>query len=308
MRSSLLLSRVLILPTMASAFSVGSDSTSSVDSPNTASSSSSNPTPPRRFYIIRHGETDANASGIIQGSSDISRLTARGRGQAATMSSSALCPIATDGTIHRIATIYVSPLTRARETLSIMRQSAPEHMLPPAGSEVVLHNLREIDFYSWENTSKVELREQHPDAYAAWKAGDPDGLIVDGRRPLWETWDRAAQVWDEIRSASSALVGAENGTDGPNTAQGDGIDSDETTATLLVCHGTLGQALLGSAFGLDATIFRKNEFPNCGMAEVLWHAEDDVASAWRWHYPQPTAHGCLREQLLGVVATSKSLL
>ena len=35
-----------------------------------------------RYLIVRHGETNHNAAGIIQGSSDISRLTERGLQQA----------------------------------------------------------------------------------------------------------------------------------------------------------------------------------------------------------------------------------
>ena len=36
----------------------------------------------QRFYIIRRGETDANAADVIQGSSDVSRLTENGKEQA----------------------------------------------------------------------------------------------------------------------------------------------------------------------------------------------------------------------------------
>lgn len=182
----------------------------------------------------------------------------------------------------RIGSIYVSPLTRARETLSAVRRSAPEGVLPPADDETVLGNLREIDFYSWENRRKEDLMADYPEEYAAWKAGgDPDGLVVDGRLPLRETWERAGEVWDEIRSLSRAAASREEHEDG----------------TLLVCHGTLGQALLGSAFGLDATSFRRYDFPNCGMAEILWRDGDGSAMAWRWQHPTPTEHGCLREQL-----------
>lgn len=42
-----------------------------------------------------------------------------------------------------------------------------------------------------------------------------------------------------------------------------------TGAKLIVCHGTFGPALLGTAFGKDATIFRQKEFSNCGMAEIV---------------------------------------
>jgi broad specificity phosphatase PhoE len=254
---------------------------SSTSSPSSSSSSpsASSTSPPRRFYILRHGETDANASGIIQGSADISRLTAKGKEQAATIGSAALCPIATNGEVcSRIAAVYVSPLSRARDTLTILRQTAPKDMLP--SEDIVMESLREIDFYAWEGRCKKELQRQYPEEFAAWRAGDPDGLVVDGRYPLWETWDRAAMVWEEIRSAVEEQNKEHN-------------NHDADTATLLVCHGTLGQALLGTAFGLDATIFRKNSFPNCGMAEILWHADDDLASSWRWHYPEPTEHGCM---------------
>jgi len=251
------------------------------------SSSAADTSKPRRFYVLRHGQTDANASGVLQGSSDASRLTSLGREQVAAVGSAALCPVATTGRARRIDSVYVSPLSRARETLETLRASAPPGTLPPDGSETVLDDLREIDFYSWENRPKEDLRGRHPEEWEAWIVGDPDGLVVDGRRPLWETWDRAGRVWGEIRSLTRSATA---------TVDGAGID-DEETATLLVCHGTLGQALLGAAFGLDATIFRRNRFPNCGMAEILWRDEDATASDWRWHYPAPTEYGCLRRQM-----------
>ena len=244
---------------------------------NSSSSSGGGNSPrPRVFYVLRHGQTNANADGIIQGSSDVSRLTSLGRLQAEAIGSVAL----SRSTATPIGSVYSSPLTRARDTLSIVRQAAPTAMLPPQESDTILDNLREIDFYSWENKHKEELIRQHPREYAAFKAGDPDGVVVNGRRPLWELWDRADEVWDEIRRRSM-------------TSRVDG-----NKATLLMCHGTLGQALLGAAFGLDATIFRRNTFPNCGMAEILWNDGDELATSWRWHYPTPTEHGCLREQMM----------
>mmetsp|Transcript_28497 Transcript_28497/g.59391 ORF Transcript_28497/g.59391 Transcript_28497/m.59391 type:complete len:317 (+) Transcript_28497:200-1150(+) len=283
-----------------------------------------NAQPPRRFYVLRHGQTDSNAAGILQGSSDVSRLTSKGREQASIIGSVALPSITSS--CNQIDTIYTSPLTRARETLDILRESAPSNtLLPSKGSEIVLRNLREIDFYSWENRRKEDIIAKYPQEYAAWTVGDPDGLVVDGcHRPLWEVWERAGEVWREIRSSSSSspttsMASAALSTDVTDTnriisgletedgGKGNGDGNDETTATLLVCHGTLGQALLGSAFGLDATIFRRVDFPNCGMAEIVWHEEDEVASVWRWHYPTPTEYGCLRQQLAAEDMTSVEL-
>jgi len=38
---------------------------------------------PRSLTLVRHGQSTWNAAGIIQGSSDVSRLTDKGRAQAA---------------------------------------------------------------------------------------------------------------------------------------------------------------------------------------------------------------------------------
>ena len=227
------------------------------------------------FYVVRHGETDANAADIIQGSCDISRLTPKGQSQASAIGSM----LGVMPHLKPISQIYVSPLTRARDTLRLLRQSAPPTaIVTPPEQDIVLSSLREIDFYSWEYRTKDNLQRKHPIEYAAWKQGDPDGLVVDGKRPLRETWDRAQSVWKEIRSSRSS-------------------SANQDTAILLVCHGTLGQALLGSAFGLDATIFRRNPFPNCGMAEIVWPEDEAFATSWKWQYPTPTEFGCLRDQL-----------
>lgn len=217
------------------------------------------------FYVLRHGETDSNAANIIQGSSDNSRLTANGKSQAMAVGQMAFVP----ETTKRIDQIFLSPLTRAHETLSLIRENAPPNMLPDANNIIVLPNLREIDFYSWENETKEFLKTKHPKEYAAWKRGDPDGLVVDGRLPLHETWARAEEVWKEIREQATAS----------STTNG----QEETAAKLIVCHGTLGQALLGTAFGKDATTFRQHVFPNCGIAEIVWHEGEDMAASWGWH-------------------------
>ena len=259
----------------------------------------------QRFYIIRHGETDANAADVIQGSSDVSRLTETGKEQAKSIYD-ALVRMATNDYRGELIVdaIYCSPLTRAKDTLSILRKShedsrangkAETVRLPT--DDIVLKNLREIDFYGWEQKGKDDLKANFPAEYHAWKEGDPHGLIVDDCYPLLEVWRRAAEVWDEIRELH------------PKKQDNGGVH-------VLVCHGTLGQALLSTAFGIDATAFRRNTFPNCGIAEIHWHPDREVATAWRWVAPssesipdecditRPIAAydlGCLREQLADIV-------
>ena len=247
---------------------------------------------------------------MIQGSSDVSRLTEKGKMQAASLYGG-LMRVANDsyGGELRVDAIYCWPLTRARDTLDILRQSyiSAEKEgsgkvlvhLPP--NETILSHLREIDFYGWENVGKKELKTKFPAEYNAWKEGNPHGLIVDDCYPLLEVWERAREVWHEIREIQAKRQ-----------------DENGGGATLLVAHGTLGQSLLSTAFEIDATAFRRNEFPNCGVAEIHWHPSKDRATAWRWCHPLPpnsssaeecdlarklTAYnlGCLREQLADIV-------
>lgn len=224
-----------------------------------------------RFYILRHGETDANASGRIQGSADISRLTERGQAQATKVGTSLFSRSNGEGSIdYPIGSVYVSPLKRAQETLSILRAHADPSIVPGEG-EIVLHELREIDLYDWEGRHKSEIEKNDPESYTAWKVGNPYGMKISGRTPIVETWARAGKLWEIIRSEREVT---------------DCVDT--TSSTLLVCHGTLGQALLNSAFGHDESHFRRHEFPNCGLAEIVWHSEEETARSWRWRHPNPS--------------------
>lgn len=235
------------------------------------------------FYICRHGETDANASGVIQGSSDFSRLTGNGKNQAKILGLS----LQNNDDISLTNHVFISPLSRAKETWDVVKTTMNEvnseklYHNTLSVRERVLEDLREIDFYAWEGMHKNEVKEQYPDSYAAWKAGDPDGLFVPHdtglKYPLLDLWNRATKVWNEIHQLEVELL----------SAQSNGGDS----SSLLVCHGSLGQALLGSALGFDANFFREEPFPNCGMAEIEWSYFSDSNSfgeVYRWRWFRPT--------------------
>ena len=70
-----------------------------------------------KVFLLRHGQTDANAGGVIQGSADFSRLTDLGKQQA----KEAYSAISSNAEDFRILSIYCSPLTRARQTLAELR-------------------------------------------------------------------------------------------------------------------------------------------------------------------------------------------
>ena len=96
-----------------------------------------------RFLFLRHGKTNYNAEGRIQGSTDFSRLTEEGEAQA-----SSVGRILSD--IH-IDSVFVSPLTRARMTLELAAAGSGRNL---SDSAMVLDDLREVDLHEWEGMLK----------------------------------------------------------------------------------------------------------------------------------------------------------
>lgn len=94
------------------------------------------PLPLKHFYMIRHGETEANAARIMAGSID-SNLTEKGRDQAR-----AVQPILQKLQIKPEVIIH-SNLTRARDTANILNEvlDAPMHETP---------DIAEIHCGEWE--------------------------------------------------------------------------------------------------------------------------------------------------------------
>lgn len=235
-----------------------------------------------KVFLLRHGQTDANEAGVIQGSGDFSKLTDLGRKQAQEVYGA----ITSDAKDFRLTSVYCSPLTRTRQTLAELRavdNKRPKHARKLPIEETILANLREIDFYDWQGKSKSELQFAYPESYNAWKAGNPQGLVVFDTSniekepvlhyPLLELWDRADQVWDEIFALEKKCA-------------------EKNRAALIVAHGSLGQALLGSAMGWGADRFRQHEFPNCGMIELNfsdYKKRPKTADRWRWIWPTPSA-------------------
>lgn len=224
-----------------------------------------------RYLVLRHGETNYNADGIIQGSSDFSRLSDKGIEQAKFVGS-ALAERIADGSFPSVRRVLCSPLTRAQQTLELMRESLPE--LPEA---TVLSDLREVDLHSWEGRSKAELLVAYPEAYEDWKAL-PLRFTVDGHMPIVELWGRASRVWRDYIRHDAFTPYDERRAEFPELADEDGI--------LLVCHNAVGQALLSTACGGDSTDFRKHELSNCAIAEIEWPSDMTRATRWCCRLPE----------------------
>lgn len=124
-----------------------------------------------RLYLVRHGQTDWNVQGRLQGSSN-TPLNEAGRAQARRAGSSL-------GEVIRSGVVVVSsPLDRARDTADIIAAQW--------GSEVHTdQRLVERNYGPWEGLSEEEREQFDPLQHKAWKMG---------REPEYDGYENHATV------------------------------------------------------------------------------------------------------------------
>ena len=110
------------------------------------------------ILLVRHGETDWNAAGRIQGHSD-TPLNAAGR-QQARRAAQRLAP-------EPVRALYSSDLARAFETAMIIGE--------PLGLTVVTsRRLRERQYGAWEGLTAAEIQARYPEQFTMWRARSTD--------------------------------------------------------------------------------------------------------------------------------------
>ncbi len=117
-----------------------------------------------KLFLVRHGETEWNAAGRIQGHSE-SDLTDRGRAEAAAAADAL--------SIRRLAAVYTSPSSRALDTA---RAIADRHELAP----ITEPRLKEMNFGELEGLTWEEIGERYPEAQNAIRGSDPNYVIPGG--------------------------------------------------------------------------------------------------------------------------------
>jgi probable phosphoglycerate mutase len=170
------------------------------------------------FYFVRHGETDWNAERRLQGQLDIP-LNDRGRRQSAQCGAILRGLIARDGKSPADFAFIASPLSRARETMEIMRA---ELALPREGYEVD-PRLAELSFGRWEGLTYKDVRALDRSVLAVrerdkWNFAPPDG-------------ESYAHLMVRVRAWRDGLVGDE---------AGDGMARDVVVAA----HGGVARVLM----------------------------------------------------------------
>ncbi len=144
--------------------------------------------PAPTIYYIRHGETEWNAVGRLQGVQDIP-LNDLGRSQAAGAGRILADLWARDGRSAAQPGFVASPLGRARQTMELVRGTL---RLPLAGYAID-DRLREIGYGQWEGSTLAQAQRADPTVFAArqrdkWTVSPPGGesyVSVQARMSEW---------------------------------------------------------------------------------------------------------------------------
>ena len=113
------------------------------------------------IYYIRHGETEWNALGRLQGTQDIP-LNALGRVQAGQAGNILSQLVARNGHDAMRLPYVASPLSRARATMELVRET----LQLPVEDYALDARLREIGYGKWEGATLPEMQAADPVFYA----------------------------------------------------------------------------------------------------------------------------------------------
>jgi broad specificity phosphatase PhoE len=157
-----------------------------------------------RLYYVRHGLTDWNAAGRLQGRLDVP-LNSEGRTQAARCGA-ILCDLFACDNRQPEALDYVSsPLGRARVTMELMRGALG---LPPESYRVD-ERLAEISFGEWEGLTYQDVLARDPDVVAR-REGSKWGFLPPGGESYIDVARRVSAWYGTI--TTDTVVTAHGGT------------------------------------------------------------------------------------------------
>lgn len=174
------------------------------------------------IYFVRHGQTDWNAAARYQGQRDIA-LNDIGRGQARRNGETLARTIAAPASLDYVA----SPLSRARETMQIMRRALGLPELDYRTDEL----LKEVNYGHWEGRLASDLAIQ-----------DPEGLAVREKDPF---------RWRPIGGESYADM----------MVRTDAWLASVTRDTIVASHGGVSRTVRGRVLGIPDQEMLRLEVP-----------------------------------------------
>jgi broad specificity phosphatase PhoE len=182
-----------------------------------------------RLILIRHGETDWNATLRYQGHAAIP-LNENGRAQAHRAA-------ARLRQRYTVTALYTSDILRAAETAAIIGEDVGR-------APVAMPDLREIDVGQWEGYTPEELYRRFPDHMREFER-DPARTVRLGGESYAQLQERALRALHQIAAAHRS---------------GDTV--------LAVSHGGTIRALLCHVIGLDLGYFGRLWIDNGSFTEL----------------------------------------
>lgn len=134
----------------------------------------------KKIYLLRHGESQWNLSGKIQGQKDIP-LTNKGISQAK-LAGDKLSSV-------KIDKVYSSDLSRAYDTAKIIGDKIKKE-------PITVKDFREISFGTWEGLSNKDIAT-HKEQIYLWR-NEPENLQIPGGENLGQVQSRAIKALNQI--------------------------------------------------------------------------------------------------------------
>jgi alpha-ribazole phosphatase/probable phosphoglycerate mutase len=170
-----------------------------------------------KIYLIRHGETENAHEMRYKGNINVP-LSDNGSMQIGRLADF----LAQHTTLNFV---YSSPLSRTQNSAEIIAQRY--HIQP-----IVVPQLREIDFGSWEGMNFEEVREKYPDEFDVW-ANDPLKQGPVNGETILQVRDRVMEAMEQI------------------------LANNRNQNIAVVAHGAVNRVIIAQALGLPLNnIFR----------------------------------------------------
>lgn len=186
--------------------------------------------PAPTIYYIRHGETEWNATGRLQGTQDVP-LNARGVKQAGSAGAILEDLLARDGCELCSIPFVSSPLGRARATMELVRSA----LRLPADGYATDARLREIGYGQWEGSTLEQAEARDPDLYAR-RLADKWTVAAPGGESYAEV---QARVSDWYAQVSGATVAVAHGGTARTLMVALGFETPQSAADLLIEQGVV---------------------------------------------------------------------
>ncbi|MBW4614139.1 MAG: histidine phosphatase family protein [Desmonostoc vinosum HA7617-LM4] len=192
-----------------------------------------------RVIIVRHGQSSYNTERRIQGRTDVSKLTEKGRDDAIKVGK-ALSNIVFDA-------VYSSPLQRAKQTADIIHNELATH--PGNAGLQTSDQLLEIDLPLWEEMLTADVKEKFPEDYRTWheRPHELRMLVNDAQGtkehfPVLALYEQARQFWQKI------------------------LPQHRNETILIVGHNGINRALISTALGISPSRYHCIQQSNCGIS------------------------------------------